>query len=114
MVSRAKILNRSRFAIIVNKDTDIRRLIRRKRIANAGNGFDEFVPAELLAQVGALAQGKIAQRTTRRKRHPAGKEVSTAENQASKEDGFDSVISKILSIRDFIIMSRPTMFATAT
>src|SRR6185312_91336 len=90
-VSRAKILNRSRFAIIANQDTDVRRLIRWKRIANAGNGFDEFVPAELLAQVRALAQGKIAQRTTGPKRHIAGKEVSTAENQASKEDGFDSV-----------------------
>ena len=48
------------FAIIAYQNADAGSLIRGQGIANGGNGLNQFVPAEFLAQVAVGLEGKVA------------------------------------------------------
>ena len=49
-------------AVVAGGDAEVRLLVGRKGIANAGDGLDQLVPADLFAQVAVVLEREIAQR----------------------------------------------------
>ena len=80
------------FAIIADGDSQVRLLVRGQGIADAGDGFDELIPADLFAQIPAVLEGKVTQWATGSKGNPTRKEVGSEGEEAREEDGFDGAL----------------------
>ncbi len=68
----------------------MRLLIGGQGIADAGDGADEFVPADLFAQIAVVTEREIAQRAGRRERNHDSDGVSAKGGEPSEEDSGDT------------------------
>src|SRR5450755_971801 len=80
------------FAIIADGDTQVRLLVGGQGIADAGDGFDELIPTDLLAQIPAVLEGEVTQWATGSKGNPTRKEVRSEGEEAREEDGLDDAL----------------------
>src|SRR5271156_3218767 len=62
VIGRAKNLDGALLAIIPYGDAETCLLVRRQRVADAGDGCDQLVPAEFFAQVAVAAEREVPER----------------------------------------------------
>ena len=89
MVGRPEHLDGALFAVVGHDDAQAGLLIGGKRVADPGDGLDQFIPADLFAQVAVVPECEVAKGTARRKGNDECADVGADSGQPGKEDGFD-------------------------
>ena len=89
MIGGAEDLDSAPFAVVADGDAEVGLLIGGKGIADGSDGADEFVPADLFAQVSVLSQGEVAQRARGRYGNEGAEYESADGEEADIEDELD-------------------------
>ena len=86
-VGTAENFDRSVLAVVGGGDAKVCLLVGRQRIADCGDGFDELVPAKLLAQIAVVVEGEVAQRAAEDAMgSDDGADIGAANSETGEED----------------------------
>src|SRR6185312_1469596 len=87
MIGGSENLDRAVFPVVSSGNSEMCLLLRCQRIANRGDGADQFLPAELLAKTAIVRQSEIAQRSAGCEWDNGGHDVSADGPEGDIEDG---------------------------
>src|SRR5215472_10597654 len=88
MVGGAENFDGALFAVVADHNTDTLALFGRERIADVGDVFDQFVPADLFAQIAVTLKSKIAERTAGGDWKHQRTDVGAASHKSAEENSF--------------------------
>src|SRR6185437_16035689 len=89
VVCGAENLDRTAYAVVADGNAEMSLLLRRQGVADGSDFADEVVPADFLAEVLIVGEGKIAQRSARSEWKHDGHHVSANGSEADIKDGRD-------------------------